>query len=189
MAPSTGMVPESVIDTANALIARGVPATRALEMAQETASNWFSFSSYATGIPPLEVLYKRANRSYAGTLFSRPADARCGTLTLSGVKLGREWLPSSRVIVEKRAILKSDVPTSAMMMTDQVQNKKPPTVPLRLLKSEKETHNPMSETDLVQRKPLIEPQLMQKHRNKPVIQMPERQKIDLARLFVMAKAA
>ena len=77
-----------------------------------------------------------------------------------------------------------------MMTTDLAQSKKPPTVPLRQLKSEKaKTHNPMSETDLVQRKPLIELQLMQKHKNKPVIQMPERQKIDSARLFVMAKAA
>ena len=49
-APQTGMVSESVIETANALIARGVPATRALEMAQETASNWRCFSIYATGI-------------------------------------------------------------------------------------------------------------------------------------------
>lgn len=55
MAPSTGMVPESVIETANALIARGVPATRALEMAQETAvTGSLSPAMQQELAPPLE---------------------------------------------------------------------------------------------------------------------------------------
>ena len=62
MAPSTGMVPESVIETANALIARGVPATRALEMAQETAvTGSLSPAMQQELAPPLKVLYKRAS--------------------------------------------------------------------------------------------------------------------------------
>jgi len=55
MAPSTGMVQESVIETANALIARGVPATRALEMAQETARTGVVSPSMQRELaPPLE---------------------------------------------------------------------------------------------------------------------------------------
>ena len=54
-APSTGMVQESVIETANALIARGVPATRALEMAQETARTGVVSPSMQRELaPPLE---------------------------------------------------------------------------------------------------------------------------------------
>ena len=48
---------------------------------------------------------------------------------------------------EKKSILKSVVPTSAMMMMDLVQNKKPPTVPLRQLKSDKERNTQSYERD------------------------------------------
>ena len=55
MAPQTGMVPEDVITTANALIARGVPATEAFEIAEQTVATGTIPAAAQRQLQPFEM--------------------------------------------------------------------------------------------------------------------------------------